>query len=418
MRHFARIAIVLGLVALASGDPVARQAPARVVAIGDIHGAFDAFVDILGRAGLIDARRRWSGGRTTLVQTGDYTDRGAGVRAVFDLLMSLEKQAESAGGRAMILLGNHEVMNLVGEQRDVTPEIYATFADRRSEERRERAWQAYESLAAARGRVRPDLPEVYAQTRDAWMAAHPPGWLEYREALGPSGVYGKWLRKRAVSAQVAGSLFMHAGINPLGEDLDLDGVEKRVQSQIERVDRYLRRLVDARLALPFFTLNEMLQVAASEIRAVNALLESAKERGEQPDLRGVDVGLVREGADMLAIGEWDVLAPQGPLWYRGYATAPDDELEAPVAALLARYRLQRVVVAHSPLQARRILPRLGGSVVLIDTGMLASVYKGRASALEIVGAQLTAIYDDGRVPVTGTPSGGAAAAGAFEHQGQ
>ena len=35
--------------------------------------------------------------------------------------------------------------------------------------------------------------------------------------------------------------------------------------------------------------------------------------------------------------------------------------------------------------------------MLIDTGMLTSVYKGRASALEIVGNQLTAYYTDGKV---------------------
>jgi hypothetical protein len=38
--------------------------------------------------------------------------------------------------------------------------------------------------------------------------------------------------------------------------------------------------------------------------------------------------------------------------------------------------------------------------VLIDTGTLASSYQGRASALEIVGDQLTAIYSDGRMPLT------------------
>ena len=42
--------------------------------------------------------------------------------------------------------------------------------------------------------------------------------------------------------------------------------------------------------------------------------------------------------------------------------------------------------------------RFGGRAVLIDTGML-SYYNGRASALEIDGDQLTAIYEDGRVPL-------------------
>jgi hypothetical protein len=39
-------------------------------------------------------------------------------------------------------------------------------------------------------------------------------------------------------------------------------------------------------------------------------------------------------------------------------------------------------------------------VILIDTGMLAAVFKGRASALEIDGEKLTAVYADGSGPIT------------------
>ncbi len=105
----------------------ATQDAQRIVAIGDVHGAADAFVSILTTAGLIDANKQWIGGRTILVQTGDVTDRGAGTRAALDLLMSLEKQAAKAGGRVHALLGNHEVMNLTGHMRDASPEIFASF---------------------------------------------------------------------------------------------------------------------------------------------------------------------------------------------------------------------------------------------------------------------------------------------------
>jgi hypothetical protein len=143
----------------------------------------------------------------------------------------------------------------------------------------------------------------------------------------------------------------------------------------------------------------MLQVAAGEIRAVNAVVAAAKESGTAPDLAGFDLDLVREGAEMVRIGDWDVLAEQGPLWYRGYATASEEVLAAPLKSLLSRHQAARIVVAHSPLQVRRILSRLDGAIVLIDTGMLASTYKGRPSALEIVGNELFAIYEDGRVPL-------------------
>src|SRR5215217_3572082 len=97
---------------LASSYVVAAPA-SRIVAIGDVHGAGDAFVSILQRAALIDAQRRWTGGTTVFVQTGDLLDRGTAVREVLDLLTRLEPEAAKAGGRVEVLLGNHEYMNLL-----------------------------------------------------------------------------------------------------------------------------------------------------------------------------------------------------------------------------------------------------------------------------------------------------------------
>lgn len=403
-----RLSVISAVVAILYIGAVPTAQPRRIVAIGDIHGAFDEFVGIMRTAGLLDEKQRWSGGTATFVQTGDYTDRGAGVRAVIDLLMAIEPQASKAGGRALILLGNHELMNLVGEQRDVTPEIYATFADADSESRRERAWAQYEALAAARAKARPVVPEVYTKTKEAWMEAHPPGWLEYREAFSPRGRYGKWLRDKKPSARVDGTLFMHAGPDPLGPALDIAAIDRQVQQELVRVDRYAERAVAAKLALPFFTLQELLEAGAAEVRAVTAVIEAAKESGQAPDFREFDIEFVKQAADVLAIGEWHVLNPGGPMWYRGYAAAPEATLREPIAKLFANNKLSRIVVGHTPSGERRILTRLGGQIVLIDSGMLASAYKGRASALEIAGTELTAIYPDARMPLdTVKPSAGA-----------
>lgn len=394
-----RLSLISAVVALLCMGVVPTAQPRRIVAVGDIHGAHDEFVGIMQAARLLDAERRWSGGNATFVQTGDYTDRGAGVRAVMDLLMTMEAQAAKAGGRAIVLLGNHELMNLLGEQRDVTPEIYATFADGESEARRERAWAHYEALATARAKARPVVPEVYTKTKEAWMAAHPPGWLEYREAFSPRGRYGKWLRDKRSTARVDGTLFMHAGPDPLGAITDVDAIDPQIRQEIARMDRFTERAVAAKVALPFFTLQELLEAAAGEIRAVNAVVAAAKEAGETPDLRGFDIEFVKQAVDVLSIGEWQVLNPNGPMWYRGYAAAPEASLRDPVATLFANNKLSRIVVGHTPSGERRILTRLGGQIVLIDSGMLAAAYKGRASALEIAGNELTAIYTDGRVPL-------------------
>ena len=133
----------------------------RVVAVGDVHGDASSFGRILRRAGLIDSQDRWIGGRATLVQTGDVMDRGANVHDVIDLLMALEEQAQGVGGRVVSLLGNHEVMNLLGELRDVNPQVYKAFADEQSERRREVTYQACVALAGSQPAAFTALSSVY-----------------------------------------------------------------------------------------------------------------------------------------------------------------------------------------------------------------------------------------------------------------
>ena len=57
--------VLASIAAAVSGAPAAAQAaPQRIVAVGDLHGDWDAWIAIARSAGLIDARNRWAGGRT------------------------------------------------------------------------------------------------------------------------------------------------------------------------------------------------------------------------------------------------------------------------------------------------------------------------------------------------------------------
>jgi hypothetical protein len=394
-----RFALCAAALLVAAGTGAAQQPPPRIVAIGDIHGAYPQFVAILTKAGLIDAQQKWIGGRTTFVQTGDYTDRGAGVKQVLDLLMLLEQRARSGGGQANVLLGNHEVMNIVGDFRDVTPDIVKAFADAKSESRRESAWKQYESMVEGRRKVRTTLPNAYQQTRESWMAAHPPGWLEYREALGPRGRYGRWLRGKPVAASIGGTIFMHAGISP-DQPATVEMVNTRARDEMARFEKYLQQLVDRKMALPFFTLQEVLEVSASELQAAGVILEAAKAKGEQADLASFDVMILREAFDIIKIDQWSIVSAEGPLWFRGYATWPEDDTTRPkVSGLLDKLGVQRIVVGHTPQRDARITARFDGRVILTDTGMLTEFYNGRPAALEIRGAVVNAIYEDGVVPL-------------------
>jgi hypothetical protein len=375
------------------------QATGRIVAIGDIHGELDGFRAILKAAGLTDAAGQWSGGRTQFIQTGDYTDRGAGTRAVMDLLMAIEGQARRAGGRALVLMGNHEVMNLIGDTRDATPQIFATFVDPYSEKRRLQAWEDYERLADAKRAKGEPVPAVYSQPREAWFAEHPVGYVEYREAFAPRGKYGAWLREKSIVAEADGSIFMHAGISPAGAPEKIEDLNIKVRDEIRKLDRFVDRLIALKLATRTFTLQDILSVAVNEITVANGLIAAAQAEGKEPDRSKLNMPLLMEAQDILKIDGWAVVAPEGPLWYRGLATEPDDPNGGAFAALLAKYGAKRFVTGHTPQQNRSINMRFGGRAILIDTGMLATVYKGRPAALEIAGSQLTAIYETERVPL-------------------
>lgn len=403
-RPSAALGIVLGaalglLVAAVSAAPEGPD-PERVVAVGDIHGDHDALVRLLTRAGLLDMGHRWVGGRTVLVQTGDYLDRGSQVRDVLDLLMGLQPQAAAAGGQVVVLLGNHEAMNLVGELRDASAAAFAAFTDDASARRQADALKAYQKVMGRQVSVsRPALSPPTVLSKDDWLGAHPLGYVEYREALGPDGRYGKWLRERPVAARVGDTLFVHGGIDPDHVTQSIEEVNAQTRDELKRFDRVLRVLVSRGRALPFSTLQELFDAARRELLIAEAVADGRADEFTGPSLGPGDLQVVQ---DFLRIGSWYLLNPNGPLWFRGYATWTSQEGATRLSAVLERHGVARVVVGHTMMTGLRVTPRFGGRVFLIDTGMLSSHYKGgRASALDIRGADVRVIYEEANAEGSG-----------------
>src|SRR5207237_7608926 len=125
----------------------------RIVAVGDLHGDYQAWETIARAAGLIDAHGHWSGGNTTLVQLGDIADRGADSLKIVRSLQQLQKEAPRKGGRVIVVLGNHEAMNLIGDNRYTTAGEYAAFADAQSAARRDRVYEANRAALEAAARA-------------------------------------------------------------------------------------------------------------------------------------------------------------------------------------------------------------------------------------------------------------------------
>lgn len=354
----------------------------RIVAIADVHGAYTEFVSILQRAGLADSSLNWAGGDMTFVQLGDVLDRGADSRKAVDLLMKLQKQAPEQNGRVIPLLGNHEMMDMMGDLRYVSAGEYAAFSSAQSEQVREKAYQSYlDFLAAVRrqgGRIslEPD--------REKWMAEHPPGFFELRDAYGTSGQYGRWFRRHDAVVQLGNAVFLHGGLDPGLHFNNVEELNKRVHTELELFDTLWKSLSQENAIWRYMTLQEALRTLQEEWKGVEAGTQQVSPRAREDMLRLLS-----------GLPHWLIISPNGPLWYRGLAEVPEDELTDKLQAMMERLKIERIVLGHTVVSTQGVTVRFGGRVFLMDTGMLASYFHGRPSALEIQEGQFTAVYADG-----------------------
>jgi hypothetical protein len=201
-----------------AAPPVTRiPAPARIVAIGDLHGDLAATRAALRLAGAIDDKDHWAGGDLMVVQTGDEIDRGDDDRKILDLFDRLAGEAKAAGGAVIALDGNHEVMNVQLDFRYVTDGGFKDFAG------------AGGALLADPRLAR--LPEA-ARARGA--------------AFLPGAPYAKMLAKRSAVAVVGDTVFVHGGLTP-----------KWVRVGIDRMNRDLSAWMDGSAAdVPAFATAE------------------------------------------------------------------------------------------------------------------------------------------------------------------
>ena len=178
----------------ANADDWRVEGADRVVAISDIHGAYDAMVETLKNVGVIDDQLAWAGGTARLVIVGDILDRGPRSRDVMDLLMRLEDESQAAGGYVHVLIGNHESMNMIGDMRYVSKEEYAAFAADETLEERRRWFQAYLR--------RQPMPRDEADLKERFDSTFPAGFFALRRELGPTGKYGQWLLTKPIIAVI------------------------------------------------------------------------------------------------------------------------------------------------------------------------------------------------------------------------
>ena len=339
LQRAVRCAALVLIVLLDIMDAAIAAAPAqpqRIVAVGDLHGDYQAWLQIARAARLIDANGHWAGGKTILVQLGDVTDRGADSLQIVRNLQQLQAEAPRSGGRVIVVLGNHEAMNLLGDYRYTTPGEYAAFVDDRSVARRERLYISIrKQLEAAAHATNPKaLP---SEVREQWLARTPLGWLEHRTAWSPSGELGRWAASNPAVVRIGDTLFVHGGLSAEYSKVPIDEINRRVAAAM----------------------------AAGNDDPKSILND-----------------------------------PLGPLWYRGQVGRDADAEAARAAGprpapgtsdelstVLGNYGAKRLVIGHTP-SLNGIAVTHGGQLIRIDTG-ISRYYGGPLSWIEIIGDSVT-----------------------------
>ncbi|HLF12783.1 MAG TPA: metallophosphoesterase [Gammaproteobacteria bacterium] len=331
---------------LRAEEPWRWAGVSRVVVVPDIHGAYDELIGLLQATAIIDGSLNWSGGAARLVSLGDLLDRGAESRKVVELLMRLQRDAPLHGGGVHVLLGNHEVMNLIGDVRYVSTAEYAAFAADEPEDARASAYERFRARPAT-------LTEQEA--RRVFTERYPPGYFGHRLAFAPAGRYGSWLLSLPSLIVINDTAFVHGGLPGI-----VAGMSAGELNQLNQDD--LRGYLAAR----------------DELAGAEIADDTPRATGDEEDFA--------------VLNDARGLAVDGPLWYRGSVYCKAILEEPLLDAALERLDVAKVVVGHTPTEDRRVHELYEGKLIMLDTGMLASYYAGRPAALIIENGETLVQY--------------------------
>lgn len=170
-------------------DPTVYKNVDKVLAIGDIHGHYNALVKYLLNNHVIDANHNWIWGTGHVVFLGDVFDRGNEVTESLWFIYQLDQKARKQGGRVHMLLGNHEVMVMLNDTRYLNRkyEVFSNYFMR-------------------------DPADYY----------------------GMHTILGNWLRTRNAIIKINDCIFSHAGISPtvLKRRIDLENINEIIREYL------------------------------------------------------------------------------------------------------------------------------------------------------------------------------------------
>jgi catechol 2,3-dioxygenase-like lactoylglutathione lyase family enzyme len=307
----------------------------RIVAIGDVHGDYEQYLQILRDNQLIDNDLNWQGGKTHLVQVGDVPDRGPDSLKIMRHLRQLEKQAKRDRGYVHALLGNHEAMNIQGDLRYVHPGEYQILVTDESATIQSR----YIERVLAFEQQQPESPLatnplLLAERRGQLQTLYPPGYVEHRILWAPRGEAFEWVKSNNTLIKLNRVLFVHGGLAPEEPMLTISKINKQVRKAL-------------------------------------------REEPQNADTPGY------------------ILGDNGPLWYRGLANEAGDE--DAIKMMLNFYDADTIVIAHTPTRGA-VMPGENGHVIQVDVGLGQAYGRHRASLL-IEAGKFYAVHRGQRIPL-------------------
>ncbi len=330
------ITVLCLTVSFAADKPCEWTGIRKIVAIGDLHGDYDNFVEILKGVKLVDDSLHWIAADTHFVQTGDILDRGPDARKIFDLIRDLEKEAEEAGGMVHMLIGNHEEMNITGiavdNPRYVTVEQFKSFLPDDFKEKKERD---FKKKFEKENNNSSDIESSYEdKLRDYWsdvLRTDRRAKAEYISYFNEN--YGRWILQHNVVIKINDTLFVHGGIHQKYSTMSLRDINYQLRDELEGFRLALKR---------------------------------GRALRSRPKI---------------------VYDPDGPLWYRGLARNDEEDFAEEVQSILNNLGVKHMVIAHTPQSGSKMVSeeyvsRFDESIWVIDTG-ISEVYGGFLSALII-----------------------------------
>lgn len=148
---------------------VFSETPSKFLVISDFDNHIESLSMVLLGEGIMDENFNWIYGNGHLVISGDLFDRGVNVTESLWLLYKLESEAAAQGGKVHLIIGNHEMMNMVDDWRYIEGKYFT----------------------------------------NAQLMGH-----RMLDLYGPDSEIGRWLRTKNIIIKLGDYAVMHAGISP------------------------------------------------------------------------------------------------------------------------------------------------------------------------------------------------------------